>query len=169
MIVIRHEKPGDERAVRRVNEQAFAGTEEADLVDALRPRGEVLISLVATEDRQVVGHILFTLVTVESCDERWDAVGLGPMAVLPAVQRQGIGSRLVEAGLEECRRAGHDVAVVLGHPEFYPRFGFRPARPWGICWETDVPEDVFMVVELREGALGGRQGVVKFLPQFSGV
>ena len=169
MIIIRRERPEETSAVRRVNEQAFGQRAEADLVDALRQRDELLISLVAIEDEQVVGHILFSPVTVQSDGASWDAMGLGPMAVLPEHQGKGIGSRLVEAGLEECRKARHKVVVVLGHPEFYPRFGFAPSKPLGIRWEKDVPEEVFMVTELREGALAEREGVVKYLPEFDGV
>ncbi len=169
MIIIRRERPGETSAVRRVNEQAFGQRAEADLVDALRQRDEFLISLVAIEDEQVVGHILFSPVTVQSDRASWSAMGLGPMAVLPQHQGKGIGSQLVEVGLEECRKTGHEVVVVLGHPEFYPRFGFEPSKPLGIRWKKEVPEEVFMVTELREGALAGRRGVVKYLPEFDGV
>jgi len=169
VIIIRRERPGETSAVRRVNEQAFGQRAEADLVDALRQRDEFLISLVAIEDEQVVGHILFSPVTVQSDRASWSAMGLGPMAVLPQHQGKGIGSQLVEVGLEECRKTGHEVVVVLGHPEFYPRFGFEPSKPLGIRWKKEVPEEVFMVTELREGALAGRRGVVKYLPEFDGV
>jgi len=169
VIIIRRERPSETSAVRRVNEQAFGQRAEADLVDALRQRDEFLISLVAIEDEQVVGHILFSPVTVQSDRASWSAMGLGPMAVLPQHQGKGIGSQLVEVGLEECRKTGHEVVVVLGHPEFYPRFGFEPSKPLGIRWEKEVPEEVFMVTELREGALAGRRGVVKYLPEFDGV
>jgi len=169
VIIIRRERPEETSAVRRVNEQAFGQRAEAALVDALRQRDELLISLVAIEDEQVVGHILFSPVTVQSDGASWGAMGLGPMAVLPEHQGKGIGSQLVEAGLEECRKTGHEVVVVLGHPEFYPRFGFAPSKPLGIRWEKDVPEEVFMVTELREGALAERGGVVKYLPEFDRV
>ena len=124
MIIIRRERPEDASAVGQVNEQAFGQRAEADLVDALRQSDEILISLVAIEDEQIVGHILFSPVTVQSDGASWGAMGLGPMAVLPEHQGKGIGSQLVEAGLEECRKARHKVVVVLGHPGFYRRFGF---------------------------------------------
>jgi putative acetyltransferase len=124
------------------------------------------LSLVALLGDQVVGHILFTPVKIESADSSFEAVGLGPMAVLPAYQRKGIGSRLVQSGIEECRRAGHEVVVVVGHPEYYPRFGFLPAKRFGIRYEEEVPEEVFMVLELREGALAGRSGIVRYQPEF---
>jgi len=169
VVVIRHEAPEDVAAVRRVEEQAFGRTNEADLVDALRRRCAFTLSLVAVKDNQIVGHIVFSPVTIESGDASFGAVALGPMAVLPTHQRKGIGSQLVRAGFEECRRAGHDMVIVLGHPNFYPRFGFSPSKRYGIRWEVDVPDEVFMVAELRPGALAGRGGTVKYQPEFSGV
>jgi putative acetyltransferase len=88
---------------------------------------------------------------------------------LPGRQKQGIGSRLVEAGLDECRRAGFDVVVVLGHPEYYPRFGFRPASIFGLRSEYDVPDPVFMAMELTPGAAMGVQGLVRYHEAFARV
>lgn len=169
MVVIRPETAEDSRAVRLVNEQAFARPNEADLVAALRTNAAPIISLVAEGDGRVVGHIFFSPVQVEAADGVFEAMGLGPMAVLPTYQGQGIGSALVRAGLAACRDAGHEVVVVLGHPGFYPRFGFTPARPKGITSEYNVPDDVFMVAELRAGALAGRGGRVKYRPEFNSV
>lgn len=169
MIIVRPERLEDVAAIRHVVEEAFGRPQEADLVDRLRRRGAYTLSLVAVEDDQIVGHILFTPVTVTSGDASFEAVALGPMAVLPSHQRRGVGSRMIRAGLEECRRGGQDVVVVLGHPTYYPRFGFKPSRPLGIRWEHDVPEEVFMVAELREGALAGRDGVVNYQPEFTSV
>jgi len=151
--------------VHRVNEHAFGGPDEAQLVDALRAAAEPNISLVAVVDDQIVGHIFFSPVSVggeESC-----AMGLAPMAVLPDYQRQGVGSQLVRVGLRECARLGYDVVVVLGHAEYYPRFGFIPASQKGLQSEYPVPDDVFMVVELKPDALGGRRGLVKCRPEFN--
>jgi putative acetyltransferase len=116
-----------------------------------------------------VGHILFTPVKIQSADSSFEALGLGPMAVLPHYQRKGIGSRLVQAGLEECRRAGHEIVVVLGYPEYYPRFGFLSAKRFGIRYEEEVPEEAFMLVDLRKGALAGRSGIVSYQPEFGSV
>ena len=165
-LIIRQEASADAAAIRYVNEQAFGQTEEANLVEALRRKGAFTLSLVALLADQVVGHILFTPVKIESADSSFEALGLGPMAVLPAYQRKGIGSRLVQAGLEECRRVGHQVVVVVEHPEYYPRFGFLPAKRFGIRYEEEVPEEVFMVLKLREGALAGRSGIVRYQPEF---
>jgi putative acetyltransferase len=169
MVEIRLESVGDEAAIRRVNERAFARQNEANLVDALRNTGEGIISLVAVQDEQIVGHIMFSPVQIESSNGSKKAVGLGPMAVLPNYQGLGIGSLLVEKGLQACKECGFTIAVVLGHPAFYPRFGFVPSKPFGIQWEHDVPEDVFMVMALVDNALAGVTGVVKYHPVFNGV
>jgi len=167
MLTIRAETPEDYLAVRRVNELAFIRSAEADLVDALRKTVAPYISLVATVDGQLVGHIFFSPVTVISECNRFRALGLAPMAVLPNYQNQGIGSRLVRKGLTECRTIGHNIVVVLGHPEYYPRFGFEVAREKGLRCEYEVPDEAFMVAQLENRALAGRHGLVKYAPAFS--
>lgn len=169
MLTIRQETPEDIESIRYVNEKAFGQKEEAELVDKLRNRGAVTLSLIAVQEQQVVGHILFSPVTIESECLSSEAITLAPMAVLPAHQRREIGSQLVRAGLDECRRLGHEIVVVVGHPNYYPRFGFVLAKPEGIDCEFEVPDEAFMVSELRKGALAGRKGIVKFQPEFKGV
>jgi len=170
MIIIREERPEDVVGIRQVNEQAFGSPVEANLVDLLRTRGKVSLSLVATQNDRIVGHILFSLVRVESEGGVFDAaLGLAPMAVLPGLQKQGIGSQLVKRGLEHCRKSGYECVVVLGHAEYYPRFGFVPASRYGLTCEYDVPDEVFMALELREGALQGRAGVARYQPEFKEV
>ena len=169
MLTIRPETPEDNDSIRYVNEQAFGQKEEAELIEKLRNRGALTLSLVAVQNNRVVGHILFSPVTVESDCSSFGAISLAPMAVLPEYQRKGIGSQLVRVGLEECRRLGHEIVVVLGHSDYYPRFGFIPAKPKGIDCEFEVPEEAWMILELREGALAGRRGIVRFQPEFSEV
>jgi putative acetyltransferase len=170
MMIVRQERPEDVAGIRHVNEQAFDGPAEADIVDLLRARGKVALSLVAAQDDRIVGHILFSPVMIESEGELCaSAVGLAPMAVLPELQKQGIGSRLVKHGLEQCRKAGYQCVVVLGHAEYYPRFGFLPASRYGLKCVYDVPDEVFMAIELREGALAGRAGIVKYQPELNEV
>jgi putative acetyltransferase len=172
MIIIRKEKPEDIEAIRVVVERAFGGTDEVILVDRLREAGKATISLVATENDQVVGHILFSLVTLESnkddiIDTPVAAIGLAPLAVLPEFQNRSVGSLLTQAGLDECRKAGYECAVVLGHPHYYPRFGFVPSVRYDIKSEFDVSDETFMVLELKEGALQNRAGIIKYQPEFN--
>lgn len=169
MITIRTEKAGDIPAVRRVNEIAFGRGTEAALVDALRAAASPHVSLVATENEQVVGHIFFSPVSVESRTSAFAAMGLAPMAVLPKRQNQGIGSLLVLEGLNECVRFGCEAVVVLGHPQYYPRFGFVPAHQKELVCEYSVPDEAFMVIELKPNALLGQHGLVKYRPEFSKV
>src|SRR5262245_32742527 len=168
-MTIRHEKPEDIPAIRIVNERAFGRVAEADLVDALRQNGKATISLVAEDDGRIVGHILFSQVTVEAGERDLVGVGLAPVAVVPERQNQRIGSMLVEHGLKRCREEGHPFVVVLGHPDYYPRFGFVLASSFGIKSEYNVADEVFMVMELRECALSGRAGVAKYQPEFNEV
>lgn len=172
MIEVREESAADRTEVREVVAAAFGRDDEADLVEALREAGAAVISLVAVADDRVVGHILFSPVTIEPDDESaiesFTALGLAPLAVAPDEQRRGIGAALTQAGLELCRRLGHDAVFVLGHPEYYPRFGFAPAGEQGLRCEYDVPPEVFMVAELRPGALGDLRGLVKYHPAFGG-
>ncbi len=166
MVSVRFERMEDYPKVRLVNELAFGCHNEADLVDALRSSARPYISLVALMDEDVVGHIFFSPVFIESADSISTALGLGPMSVLPEYQRRGIGSQLVREGLKECRRINQDIIFVLGHPEYYPRFGFLPAKHKGLRCEYGVPDEAFMVIELTPGALSGRRGLVKYRLEF---
>jgi putative acetyltransferase len=158
MLTIRPETPKNAAAIRRVNIEAFGQKEEAEIIEKLRSRGMLRISLVAAQDGEIIGHIAFSPVTVESEHSSSGAMALAPMSVLPAYQRKGIGSQLIYAGLEECRSLGHEIVVVLGHPDYYPRFGFTPAKPKGVNCEFQVPDEAWMILELKEGALAGRRG-----------
>jgi putative acetyltransferase len=168
-MTVRPEKSEDIPAIRIVNQRAFGGAAEADLVDALRGNGKTVISLVAEDDGLIVGHIFFSPVAIQSKGAGLTGVGLAPLAVIPERQNQGIGSMLVGHGLRRCREEGHPYVVVLGHPDYYPRFGFVPASRFGIKSEYDVADEVFMVMELREGALSGWAGVTKYQPEFNEV
>ncbi|MBQ11153.1 MAG: GNAT family N-acetyltransferase [Planctomyces sp.] len=168
-MTIREESPEDVPEICRVLDQAFGQEGESRLVEELRLRSAITLSLVAIQENQVVGHILFSPATIVSEDTSFDALGLGPMAVLPEHQNKGVGSELVRAGLRRCADAGHEIVVVLGHPEYYPKFGFKIGNLLGIRCEFDVPDEAFMVTELREGALTGRTGVVRYQLEFNNV
>jgi len=169
-ITIRPEEPRDIAVIRHVNEQAFArdghlGTEEADLIDALRGNDHVVVSLVAEVNGQVVGHILFSPMTVESANGGiHQLIALGPLAVLPEYQKQGVGSALMNTGLDEIRELGHGAVFLVGHASYYPRFGFRPARERGIIYQDG--RDSVQVIELRPGELDGVTGTARFSPEF---
>ncbi len=165
---IRTEKESDRDAVYTVNESAFETPSEANLVDALREQAQPVISLVAEDNGKVVGHIMFSPVSLSGYPGL-EVMGLAPMAVVPEHQRKGLGCALVRAGLERCRQLGFAAVVVLGHPEYYPRFGFSPSSRFGIDSEYEVPEEVFMVMELQPGALSGKTGRVKYHAAFSNI
>lgn len=167
-MTIRSEEAGDVDAVRAVNLVAFETSTEANLVDALRRQAEPVISLVADDGTSIVGHILFSPVTLIGHGER-KIMGLAPMAVLPGMQRRGIGSALVQAGLDRCREIGVGAVIVLGHAEYYPRFGFVPASRFGIASEYDVPDEVFMALELERDALRGATGIIRYHAVFANV
>jgi putative acetyltransferase len=169
MLAIRQEISEDIDAISELNKQAFGSNSEANLVDKLRNRQAIVISLVAVLGNKIVGHILFSQVIIEGEQGNFNAIGLAPMSVLPAYQKMSIGSQLIESGTEEIRRLGYEIIVVLGHPNYYPRFGFIRADQRGIKWEHEAPLEAFMILELHEGALRGRRGVVKFQPEFDGV
>jgi putative acetyltransferase len=165
---VRDELADHAAGVRTVHDTAFGRPDEARIVDALRAGQSKYLGLVAVDGGDIVGHVAFSPATLHCYSALFPIVALGPMAVLPARQRSGIGSMLVREGLAECARRGHDVVVVLGDPQFYPRFGFVPGRPLGVMSEWDVPDEAFMVAELTPGALRGRRGVVYYAPEFAG-
>ena len=166
-IQIRPETKIDIGRIRTVNVAAFGTEAEADLADGLRKSGIPLISLVAEVDGKLIGHILFSPVTLSGNKAEVKIAGLAPMAVLPAHQKQGIGAALVKAGLKLCTSNGYKAVIVLGHPDYYPKFGFVPSSRFGIKSEYDVPDEVFMIKELENGALSECKGVAKYHPSFA--
>jgi putative acetyltransferase len=162
----RQEVPADRDAVFDLNRRAFGQEAEAILVDELRDGGFARTSIVAEEAGTIVGHILLSRLTIHSESGPIAALSLAPMAVVPERQRQRIGSMLVEQGLVECRKLGERIVTVLGHPEFYPRFGFssalaaRLSSPYG-------GGEAWMAIELLPGALADVSGRVEFAPPFA--
>jgi putative acetyltransferase len=160
----RPEQGSDHPAIRHVNEAAFESGEAANLIATLRAEGHVLLSLVAESEGQIVGHILFSRMWVDTAKGRVPAVALAPLAVLPTYQRQGIGNRLVRNGLDRLRGLDERIVIVVGHPDYYPRFGFSSATAYGI--EGPFSDEAFMALELVPGALAGIRGRVSYPPPF---
>jgi putative acetyltransferase len=164
---IREELPEDAPAVRRVIEAAFGRREEADVVDELRRACPGLLSLVAVREGQVVGHILFSPATIEGPHGPVRGMGLAPLAVLPEVQGTGAGSRLVRSGLSLLRARPCPFVIVLGHPGYYPRFGFEPASRHGIQSQwPGVPDDAFLIAVLDRIEMRGVSGVARYRDEF---
>ncbi|MGH8286008.1 MAG: GNAT family N-acetyltransferase [Steroidobacteraceae bacterium] len=166
LVEIREELLGDVAAIRDLNKRAFGQDQEGNIVDALRSNGAVLLSLVATLNGRVVGHIMYSPLSVGG---EVTGAALGPMAVLPEYQRQGIGSRLVEAGNRKLKDTGCPFVIVVGHANYYPRFGFRAASTHGIKCEWEVPDNVFMLLVLDQTKMLGVSGSARYRHEFSSV
>lgn len=148
--------------VLTVEREAFGGSDEADLVTALLndPTARPLLSLLAWEGDEAVGHILFTKATLTGADDLTVSI-LAPLAVVPHAQRRGIGGRLIEHGVEHLSQAGVDLLFVLGHPDYYPRHGFVPAIPFGLEAPYPItPQEAWMVRALRPGLVGDVRGSI---------
>jgi putative acetyltransferase len=165
-VIVRAENPDDaERSViHSINEAAFGGQNEADLVDRLRTEGVVLVSLVAEIPEGIVGHILFSRMSIETTGGSVSTAALAPMAVLPEHQRRGIGGRLIRQGLNLLRGRGEQIVIVVGHPDYYPRFGFSSEKTRSL--ESPFPRDAFMAMELSPGALDRVRGRVRYPAPF---
>lgn len=163
-VVIRCENAAEEPAVRVIHETAFGRPDEADLVDSLRKEGAVLVSLIADVNSRVVGHILFSRMWIDGPDVSLAAVALAPVAVLPIHQGKGIGGALIRSGLDSLRDRGEGVAIVLGHPAYYARFGFSTAKAHGL--RSPFPPESYMAAELSAGALDGVSGKVRYPAAF---
>lgn len=163
---IRPEMPADVEPIARVITAAFGQEDEAVLVARLRKEGHARLSLVAEFEGRIVGHLLFSHLPIVTPQGTVSALALAPLAVVPELQSQGIGTALTRAGLDACRRAGHAIVIVLGHKHYYPRFGFSAelAQPL----ESPFAGDSFMALELVPGALCGVRGRVEYPPAFGG-
>lgn len=164
-LILTKDQPNEIQKVWEVNSLAFETEAEANLVIRLIKSGVEHISLVAKYNNDIVGHILFTQAKLENSEIKMAA--LAPMSVKPEFQNTGIGSALIEYGLNECKENGYQAVVVLGHPNYYPKFGFCPSINFGIKSEYDVPTEVFMIKELVSNSLDGLNGIVKYHEEFS--
>jgi putative acetyltransferase len=167
MPTIREETSEDISVIRTINEQAFGCSEEAEVVDTLRGCCDGLLSLVGERGGQIVGHILFSPATIRAEHGIVHGMGLAPMAVLPGYQRQGIGSALVRQGLALLQDRGCPFVIVLGHPEYYPRFGFELASKYGVtCQWEGIPDEAFMILVFDESVMAGVSGVARYRDEF---
>ncbi len=172
MMLIRPEEPADRPAIYQITAQAFGQPNEANLIDKLRQSPSYVpdLSLVAVDQGLVCGHLLLTRIDIVGAGQhRWPSLALAPMSVHPSRQRQGIGSMLVTEGLRRAGQVGFRSVIVLGHPAYYPKFGFQPASLWGIKCPFPAPDEAFMALELIPGALAGVEGVVRYDPAFAEV
>jgi putative acetyltransferase len=155
----------DREAISLVLRQAFGGEDEVELVDALRDAGHLLLSLVAEDGGRIVGHVAYSPMTVDTDSDTYSAICLAPLAVLPSHQRQGVGTALMNVSLDQLRSSVRSGVFLLGHPSYYPRFGFRPAREFDVHYQDD--RDAFMALELTAGDLNGISGAAHFAPEFA--
>lgn len=158
------ENPGEPQRIHAVNQAAFGGSFEADLVDRLRTEGHALLSLVAEIEGVIVGHVLFSRMAIKTPSGLIPAVALAPLAVLPEYQRRGIGGELTRRGIELLRARQERIVLVLGHPGYYPKFGFSAEK--ASLLESPFPPDAFLALELSPGALNGLRGTVLYPPPF---
>ena len=165
---LRTERDDDQAAVDHILRTAFGQPDEAELVSRLRQSDAFIpeLSIVAIDGGRIVGYILFTRISITKVNSDNQSLALAPVAVDPGKQSDGIGSMLIEFGLQRCRELGHGSVIVLGHVGYYPRFGFQPAAQWNITCPFPVPSENFMAIELVPGALEGVNGVVRYAPEF---
>ena len=170
-VEIRQEEAHDFPAVYNLNSKAFKRKEEARLVDRLRLSEAFIpeLSIVATVDNKAVGHILFSKIKIVDGDNEFDSLGLAPMAVTPELQRQRIGSQLIQYGLDRARELGFKSVIVLGHPDYYAKCGFIPTSRWLIKPPFNVPENSFMAMELVKDGLSGVSGTVRYAREFGDI
>ena len=167
MIRVRNERPEDISSIRIINERAFGQPIEANIVDKLRQTCFEVLSLVAEDKERIVGHILFSPVQIKKGKRVIKGMGLAPMAVLPERQREGIGSKLVSKGLKIVKDQKYPFVIVLGHPEYYPHFGFKRASKYRLKsqWPT-IPDEAFMALIFNKAAMAGVSGIVRYRDEF---
>lgn len=165
-LLIRSELASDKDAIYQLNSLAFAGPEEAELINKVREVGQLALSMVALHDNKLLAHVLYTPVEVEHNLNAFKVWGLGPVAVLPEVQRQGIGKALIRASLAKAHVLAADAIVLLGHTSYYPQFGFKPASNYQLSFQGQDFGDAFMALELRPGVLAKLSGKVQYVSAF---
>lgn len=167
-ITIRPETRSDYPVISQINDLAFGRENEGELIERLRKKPDFLkdLSLLALFDGQPVGHILFYPITITGKEKQSKVLALAPMSVMPEFQGLGIGSSLIEKGLLKAKGLGYKAVIVLGHKEYYPRFGFQPASKWEIKAPFETPDENFMALNLEEGYLETAPGIVEYPREF---
>jgi putative acetyltransferase len=168
-IIIRKEEEKDHKKIYEINKSAFGQEDESKLVEKIRSGNNFIpgLSLVADIDNGTIGHILFSRIKIVGSSV-FETLALAPMAVIPEFQRQGVGSALIKKGIKIVKELGFDSIIVLGHEDYYPKFGFKRASKWDIKCPFEVPGEAFMAIELNDRALEGRAGTVKYPDEFMG-
>jgi putative acetyltransferase len=171
MLSFAAETTKDITSIREVVTAAFGQTSEAELIEVIRHSPNFIpeLSIVALENGDVLGHILFSAIAIQTEQEAIPALALAPLAVTPMRQQQGIGSQLVDMGLSKCRELGHSIVVIVGNPLYYERFGFQKASQFGLHSSLPFPDEIFMVLELKPGVLSNIRGSVQYPAYFEGV
>ena len=166
-MIIRREKKEDFNSISEVNEQAFKQKDESELIKRIRASKNFIpdLSLVAELNRKIIGYILFSKIKIIGIKE-YESLALAPMAVLPEFQKKGIGRKLINEGLKKARELGFNSVIVVGHQDYYPRFGFERASKWNIKCPFEVPDEAFLATELKEGALAEKSGIVEYPKEF---
>ncbi|MBN1572176.1 MAG: N-acetyltransferase [Deltaproteobacteria bacterium] len=168
-IDIRSETADDQKSIYDLHLSAFGRRVEPELVGKIRSKENFIpeLSLVAVNENKILGHLLFSIITIESEGKEIPVLALSVISVLPEYQKKGIGTKLIKRGLEKCRRLGHNVIIVIGHPSYYPRFGFVPASGYGLSVPFEAPDEAVMAAELAHGALNGISGTIQYPPEFA--
>ena len=167
-MIIRAETSLDHHSIFEVNKLAFGKTDESQLINKIRKGNEFIseLSLIAILEKNIVGHILFSKIKIKDQDKEYTSLALAPMAVLPEFQNKGIGSMLVQEGIQKAKKLGFDHVIVLGHKNYYPKFGFEKASKWNIKCPFEVPDENFMAIELKLGSLNEVEGIVEYSAAF---
>jgi len=166
-VIVRKEKPSDYKSIRKINDLAFGQAQEGRVIDKIREIDQSAISLVAEYNDEVVGHIFFSSAQIDGHPEITKGMGLAPMAVLPKFQRLGIGGKLINEGIHIIKNNSTPFIIVLGHPEYYPKFGFEPASKYGLtCQWNDISDDAFMVMILDQERMESVSGIARYLKEW---
>lgn len=168
MITIREENKNDLVTIKKINDKAFGQPQEGNVIDKIRESDSLVLSLVAEIDNNIVGHIFYSTAEIECNNERIAGMGLAPMAVLPEYQKQGIGKRLINESLNILKKKPVPFIIVLGHEDYYPKFGFEIASKYGIkCQWDGVPDEAFMIMILDKEKMSNIHGVAKYRDEWN--